>query len=159
VYITAHIGNIPVEEWLPFTVPVIGLYLYGRHRDRRRRAAIGALPAASDALDDDLIKRVLARWSAADHRELSPDQVPLLYPPGPDGVTAAELASRIHRDPLTVNRLLEELEDLGYVESDAEGDTAERRAWLTVEGYDLVKLTEDALLAASSTVAHQPDVP
>jgi len=81
--------------------------------------------------------------------------VSLLYPPGPDGVTAAELATRIHRDPVTVKRLLEELEELGYVESDAQMDIAERRARLTIEGYDLVSMTEDELLTGSA-VARRP---
>ena len=118
VYLIAHIGNVPVEEWLPFLVPIIALYVYGRHKARRRREAVARLGDASKTLDADTVRRVLARWSSADHGELSPEHVSLLYPPGPDGVTAAELATRIDRDPATVARLLEELEELGYVESD-----------------------------------------
>jgi hypothetical protein len=155
VYVIAHIGNIPVEESLPFLVPIIALYVYGRHRARRRREAVERLPDASTALDDDTVRRVLARWSAAGHRELSPEHVLLLYPPGPEGVTGAELATRIRRDPVTVERLLDELAELGYVEFDRQRDNAEQQAWLTVDGYDLVKATEDELLAGS-TVTTQP---
>jgi len=77
------------------------------------------------------------------------EDVALLYPPGPEGVTAAQLASRINRDPASVERLLDELADLGYVEFDGKGALADRRAWLTIQGYDLVKATEDELLGAS----------
>jgi hypothetical protein len=150
MYIPAHIGNVPVEEWLPFTVPVIALYLYGRHRARRRREAVERLPGAGEALDDDTVRRVLARWSAAGHRELSPEHVLLLYPPGPEGVTGVELATRIRRDPVTVERLLDELAELGYVEFERQRNNAEQQAWLTVEGYDLVKATEDELLAVAA---------
>ena len=149
VYLFAHIGNLPVEESLPFLAPIVALYVYGRHKARRRREAVERLGDASKTLDDDTVRRVLARWSAADHGELSPEHVALLYPPGPEGVTAAELANRIGRDPATVTRLLEELEELGYIESDGEGDIRERRAWVTIEGYDLVNMAEDELLASS----------
>ena len=62
---------------------------------------------------------------------------------------SASLASRINRDPASVERLLDELADLGYVEFDGKGALADRRAWLTIRGYDLVKATEDELLGAS----------
>ena len=48
-----------------------------------------------------------------------------------------------------MERLLDELADLGYVEFDGKGALADRRAWLTIQGYDLVKATEDELLGAS----------
>src|SRR5438552_196158 len=85
---------------------------------------------------------------AADHHDLSPAHVALLYPPGPEGVTAAQLARRISRDPAAVDGLLEELAELGYVEFDSKEDPADRRAWLTIPGYDLVKAAEDELLGA-----------
>jgi DNA-binding transcriptional ArsR family regulator len=148
VYVSAHIGNVPVEEWLPFLAPVVALYVYGRHKSRRRREAIERLPDPSELLTEATVSRVMQRWSAADHRELSPQHVSLLYPPGPDGVTAGDLATRIHVDRLTVERLLEELQELGYVDFDEQSELAERRAWLTVAGYDLVNMTERELLAA-----------
>jgi hypothetical protein len=153
VYLIAHIGNIPVEESLPFLVPVIAVYVYVRHRERRRRHAVAGLPDAATGLDEDTIRAVLARWSAADHCDLSPAHVALLYPPGPEGVTAAQLAGRINRDPASVEGLLDELADLGYVEFDRKGELADRRVWLTIQGYDLVKATEDELLGASRGAA------
>jgi hypothetical protein len=63
-------------------------------------------------------------------------------------VTSAELAARINLDPTAVTRLLEEL---GYIESDGQADITERRAWLTIEGYDLVNMAEDELLASRRT--------
>ena len=148
VHLIAHIGNIPVEESLPFLVPVIAVYLYVRHRERRRRHAVAGLPDAATGLGEDTVRAVLARWSAADHHDLSPAHVALLYPPGPEGVTAAQLARRINRDPAAVDGLLEELAELGYVEFDSKEDPADRRAWLTIPGYDLVKAAEDELLGA-----------
>jgi hypothetical protein len=57
----------------------------------------------------------------------------------------------VHGNPETVERLLEELEELGYLDLEgSDGLDGGRRVWLTVEGYDLVYVTESALLAASS---------
>jgi hypothetical protein len=142
----AHIGNVPVEEWLPFLFPVLALYLYGRHWSHRRREALKRLRGADDPLDDRTVGLVLSAWARADYRELSGEHVPLLYPPGPDGTSAAELAGRARSDLDTVERLLEDLQELGYLDLDEES-RKERRAWLTADGYDLVKVTEDALLA------------
>jgi len=148
--IIAHIGNVPVEEWLPFLVPVVALYIYGRRKDRHRREEVRRVLDAGEPLDDSTVSALLAQWSASDHREVSREHLPLLYPPGPDGVTAAELADRIHRDPDTVRRLLDDLAELGYVELADEKGLDEPRAWLTAEGADFVNMTEDALLAASA---------
>ncbi|HYM56043.1 MAG TPA: hypothetical protein VES97_11820 [Solirubrobacteraceae bacterium] len=156
VYLIAHIGKIPVEEWLPFLVPVLALYLYGRHWSRRHREALRRLPDAGEPLDDATVSCVLARWSAADHEEVSPGHLPVLYPPGPDGATAAELARRIHSDPAAVKRQLEDLADLGYLDLEDPQGMDEPRAWLTAEGYDLMNVTEDALLAASPG-SHESD--
>jgi hypothetical protein len=145
----AHIGNVPVEEWLPFLAPIVVLYVYGRHRYRRRREAVEQLPAASELLDEDVVRRVVDRWATAEHTELSADVVLLLYPPGPDGLTAAELASRIHRDPVAVEKLLEELQELGYLDLEEGDDLSGRRASLTVDGHDLLGLAEDELLSVA----------
>lgn len=142
----AHIGNVPVEEWLPFLVPVLALYLYGRRETRKRRAALRRLPYADASPDDPAVEHVLARWSKAGHAELSREHIPLFYPPGLDGASAAELAARIHSNPAAVEGLLDDLVELGYVDlDDAAGP--DRRAWLTASGYDLVHTTEDALLS------------
>jgi len=150
MYFIAHIGNIPVEEWLPFVVPVLALYLYGRHKNRRRRDAIQRLPDASKPLEEGTVELVLARWAKAKHKDLSPAYLPLLYPPGPDGMNAGELAERIHVDPATVERLLEELEDLGYLDLDERDERDGPRVSLTFEGYDLLYETEAALLAQAA---------
>jgi DNA-binding IclR family transcriptional regulator len=76
--------------------------------------------------------------------------VPLLYPPGPDGLTAAELAGRVHADTANVERLLDDLTELGYIELEDQKGGGAPRAWLTAEGADLANLTEDALLAVMS---------
>lgn len=142
----AHIGNIPVEEYAPFVVPVIALYLYGRAWGRRRRKKVSALPPQSEALNEQTVALVLSRWADAKHGDLGREQVPVMYPPGPDGTTAAELAERIGADRASVARRIEDLAELGYVEYDpGEG---EQRLWLTVEGIHLLNVTEEALLAA-----------
>jgi hypothetical protein len=48
VEVLAHIGDIPVEEWLPFLVPIIGLYVWGRRRERRGREKVRRLPDVSE---------------------------------------------------------------------------------------------------------------
>jgi hypothetical protein len=142
----AHIGNVPVEEWLPFLVPVVALYVYGRHAARRRQASVARLPGV-EALTEANTERVLAKWSSSHHAELSREFVPLLYPPGPEGMTAAELAARIHADVEVVRARLEDLADLDYLELDVHKAEKEPRAWLTVAGHDLLGATEAALLA------------
>ena len=62
-------------------------------------------------------------------------------------MSARELAHRIHANPATIQRRLETLEDLGYLELQHHG-TDPPRAWLTITGYDLLEATETALLAA-----------
>ena len=146
--VIAHIGNVPVEEWLPFLVPFLCMYVYVRRKERRRRRDVGRLPAPGEQLDARTVEAVRAEWSRAEHGELSPAHLPLLYPPGPDGMTPAELATRIHSDPATVEGLLEELEELEYLEVDEPADPRDRRVWLTFRGHELVDATESALLAA-----------
>jgi hypothetical protein len=148
----AHIGNVPVEEWLPFAAPLVALYVYGRHWARRRRERVALLPGI-EALDDATIERVFTKWAGSEHVDLSRDFVPLMYPPGPEGATAAELAARISGGRDVVRERLEDLADLGYLELELREGESEPRAWLTVAGYDLQDLTETALLADPSTVA------
>jgi hypothetical protein len=151
--VVAHIGNIPVEEWLPFLVPIVALYVYGRRKERRRREAVGRLPNPAQALDDATVKRIVTVLSAAKHGDVSPEHLPLLYPPGPDGLSTAELANRVHSDPATVDRLLEQLENLEYLElEDREGGDGPR-VCLTFKGYELMDATETALLEALEHVS------
>lgn len=151
----AHIGNIPVEEWLPFVAPVVVLVLYGRHQDRRRRAAVKRLPDAEEFLDQQTIDRILARWAEKGHTEPQASHLPLLYPPGPDNATTEALANRTHLDTQTTTHLLTELEDFGYLELDGEPGSTQR-AFLTIQGHDLADLTEQTLLTAAHERRPQP---
>ncbi|HWG08677.1 MAG TPA: helix-turn-helix domain-containing protein [Solirubrobacteraceae bacterium] len=146
MFVIAHIGKIPVEEYAPFIVPVIALYVYGRQWSRRHRKKLAKLPDAAGALDEKTIEFVVSRWAASDHKELDREQVPLMYPPGPDGTTASELARRIGADPRSVTQRVEDLVELGYAEYG--DDETDQRIWLTVEGIHLMNVTEDALLTA-----------
>jgi DNA-binding transcriptional ArsR family regulator len=149
--VIAHIGKIPVEEYAGFVVPVIALYAYGRAWSRRHRKKLASLPPASQALDERTIGFVLARWAEDEQGELGPELVALMYPPGPDGVTVAELAQRIGLDRANVESGVAELAELGYLESDPRG--GEQRLSLTAEGIHLLNVTEDALLAAFADAA------
>jgi DNA-binding MarR family transcriptional regulator len=142
----AHIGKIPVEEWLPFLVPLVALYIHGRRKERRRAAAATRLPGIERGLDPPTIESILAQWKEAKRENLSPAYLPLLYPPGPDGLTTGELAERTKTDAGIVRELLEQLEDLGYIELDEPDDPEGPRASLTFEGYDLLYETEATLL-------------
>jgi hypothetical protein len=146
--VIAHLGNIPVEESLPFLVPIIALVIFGRRKERRRRHELERLPAASELLDRPTVEQILARWRERRLEGVTARHLPLLYPPGPDGMTAGELASRADCDFPTIERLLVELEDLGYVDLEGE-DGPEQSVGLTVAGYDLVNATEAVLLAAA----------
>lgn len=144
----AHIGGIPVEEWLPFVVPVLAVYLYVRRRERRRRAEVRRLLAADRLLDDELVGEILERLRAAQHDEIRAEHVPLLYPPGPDGATAAELAARARLDAAAVRERLDDLIELGYLECSSGEEAADARVWLTAEGFAAEHVAEDVVLAA-----------
>jgi hypothetical protein len=143
----AHIGNIPVEEWLPFVVPLVALYVYGRHRERRRRAAVAVLPEGSGSLDEATVSRIVAGWRAAKYQHVSREHLPLLYPPGPDDMSILELADRTDTAPDTVETLLRQLEDGEYLVLEG-GSGSDARASLTLQGFGLVDATEDSLLTA-----------
>jgi hypothetical protein len=146
VELPAHIGNIPVEEWLPFLVPIITLYVVGRRRERRRRAEVARLPRAEQLLNPPTAQRVVETLHAARHENAETKFLPLLYPPGPDGMTVAELARQACVAPARVEELLDELEELGYVQLEGTPGT-ESRVGLTIEGYDLVDATAQALVS------------
>lgn len=141
----AHIGNIPVEEYAGFYVPVILLIAYGLHRHRRRRRELSRLPGL-EALDEPTVERVLARWARSGHEQATRELLPLLYPPGPDGASSAELAARIDAEEASVRERLADLADLGYLELDEGSATEGARGWLTPAGINLLNLTEEALL-------------
>jgi hypothetical protein len=145
--VLAHIGGIPVQESLPFVVPVVALLLYGRSRSRRRRE-VGRLPQAAELLDGATTERVLAAWKSGRHADAAARHVPLFYPPGPDGVTAGRLAERTGEDEATITQLLAELHELGYLDIDG-SDGPEQEVSLTIEGYDLLDATESVLLEAA----------
>lgn len=146
--VLAHLGNIPVEEWLPFLVPVIALYLYGRRRGRSRRREVERLPPAAALLDERTTARVVEEWAKGRHEGVSTRHVRLMYPPGPDGLDVAGLASRTGEDPAVTERLLNELHELGYLDLDGPPGP-ERQIALTLEGYDLLDLAEGVLLDAA----------
>ena len=88
-----------------------------------------------------------------------PRHVPLFYPPGPDGLSAGELAARTGQAAATVERLLAELHEHGYVELDGP-EGPEQQASLTLEGYDLLDVAEGVLLeAARERGAHAEAAP
>ncbi len=142
----AHIGNIPVEEYAGFWVPVVLLCVYGWNWNKRRRRAVARLPGPAEPLPEAIVAFVLAQWADAGHGDVAAEQLPLLHPPGPDGVSAPELATRVGADLASVTSRLEELAELGYVEFDYEHP--EQPIALTVEGIDLLNITEEALLTA-----------
>jgi hypothetical protein len=142
--VLAHIGNIPVEEWLPFVAPVVALYLLGRRMTRNRERKVAKV-LAKELLDETTTGEILERWRRRRPNELSAGHVPIFWPPGPEGVTAAELTRRLGADRRGVEELLDDLEELGYLERDG-GDG---RLWLTIEGYDLLADAESVLLDKS----------
>jgi hypothetical protein len=146
--VLAHIGGIPVQESLPFLVPIVALVIYGRRRGRHRRREVEKLPDAAEMLDERTTARVVEEWAKGRHTDLAARHVALMYPPGPDGASAAELVSRTGQGLDTVSRLLSELHELGYVDLDG-SPGPDQRATLTLEGYDLLDVAESVLLEAA----------
>lgn len=142
--VLAHIGNIPVEEWLPFVAPVVVLYLLGRRMTRNREREVAQV-MAKELLDERTVGEILERWQQRRPNELSSSHVPIFWPPGPEASTPAELAERLGADLVGVEALLDELEELGYLERDGGDGTL----WLTIEGYDLMNDAESVLLEHS----------
>jgi hypothetical protein len=139
---------------VPFVVPLLALYLYGRHSSRRRHRQIERLPSLAEGLDARREASVLERWAAGGHEHLRREHVALLYPPGPQGATASELAARVGRSAEEVRQALLELQELGYL--DLESAEGQERAWLTLEGFDLLTATEEVLLSATGARAAGP---
>jgi hypothetical protein len=149
----AHIGNIPVEEWLPFLVPIVAMYLFVRSRERRRRREVGDIPASSEDLDASVVEAITAEWRRRDYGDVGAEHLALVYPPGPDGMTVSELASRTGGNAGNVLALLEQLEAGDYLF--LEGEPADLQTSLTLKGHGLVDTTEDSLLGALR--ARDPD--
>jgi DNA-binding MarR family transcriptional regulator len=142
--VLAHIGNIPVEEWLPFVAPVVVLYLLGRRMTRNREREVAQV-MAKELLDERTVGEILERWHQRRPNELSSKHVPIFWPPGPEASTPGELAARLGIDLARVEPLLDEVEELGYLERDGGDGTL----WLTIEGYDLMNDAESVLLEHS----------
>ncbi len=156
VFVIAHLGKLPVEETLPFLVPVILLAFWARREDRKRRSALTRVADAGTWLDQGTVERIVAGWAKAGHEELSDQHVPLLSPPALEGASVAQLAARTHSNPAGVEPLLDDLADLGYLEfDDAEG--RDRCAWLTAEGYAVLHIAEDGILASAGEAAAAKD--
>jgi hypothetical protein len=146
--VLAHIGNIPVEEWVPFLIPLLGVYLYIRRANRRRRREIERLPKPDRGIDRRTSELVVGRWKATGHGILAQELLPILYPPGPDGATARELAARIGTRVPDLMRHVEDLAELGYADLERGAADDDLRVWLTADGFDVLNITEDAVLAA-----------
>jgi hypothetical protein len=148
LYPLAHIAGIPVQEWSPFIVPLVALYFYGRHREHRRREEVAEIPERSESLHPQVVEQIVAGWRDARYEAVTTEHLPLLYPPGPDGLSVAELAQRTARDEATVTQLLEQLERAEYLDLFPEAESGGMQASLTLRGYGLVDQTEDSLLGA-----------
>ena len=85
VVVLAHIGNIPVEEWLPFVVPVVVLYLVGRRMTRARERDVARV-MAEERLDEPTVEEILERWRRRRPNELSVEHVPDLLPARAGGI-------------------------------------------------------------------------
>ena len=146
--ILAHLAGIPVEEWAPFWVPILVLLVWGWRRERRGRAEIAKLPEQTELLTDTISARIVDAWRQAGLDGAQARHLKLLYPPGPDGLTVAQLVERTKVDEPTAARQLLELEEAGYVTLDGKPGT-EQQVFLTMRGFDLESVTEEQLLLAA----------
>jgi DNA-binding MarR family transcriptional regulator len=80
-------------------------------------------------------RRIIRELNAAGFDELSMPHMPVLQFPGPDGVRPGTLAERAGMSKQAMNRLLQSLEDLGYVvRSDAPDEGRARIVHFTKRG-------------------------
>ena len=129
-------------------MPLVVLYVYGRRRERRRRGEVAELPESSEGLDPTVIDQVVAGWRRASYDSVTPEHLPLLYPPGPDGLSVAELVERTDVEEGRVRGLLEQLERADYLDLYPEPESGGLQASLTLRGFGLVDQTEESLLQA-----------
>jgi hypothetical protein len=152
--VLAHIGKVPVEEWLPFVVPVVAVWVWSRYKTRREQATLPPTEKQRRRAAQGRVALVLAHWRAAGHDELGESHVPLLAPPGPQGCNAAELAARTGVSEPETRELLEELDEVGVIELLPAEDSD--RVWLTPLGEDLVDVAAHALAEPLPAAALRP---
>jgi DNA-binding MarR family transcriptional regulator len=113
-----------------------------RRRERQEWSPDLAVLAArlSDAIERELFDRLAERG----HRDLRPRHAAVLAYLDEDGVRASELARLSGRHKQVVGRLVDELEELGYVER--RPDPPDRRAKLVVptkRGLEQLRLADE----------------
>jgi DNA-binding MarR family transcriptional regulator len=112
---------------------------------------IGAqLRAAAEAVH----QAVYDRLAQAGHHHLRPSHLALLKFPGPHGSRPTELAARVGLRKQALNPLLNDLEELGYLQrtSDDE-DKRGRILWLTPRGMSLMRIMRETLEEVESQLS------
>src|SRR5882757_2586589 len=112
---------------------------------------IGAqLRAAAEAVH----QAVYDRLAQAGHHHLRPSHLALLKFPGPHGARPTELAARVGLRKQALNPLLNDLEELGYLQrtSDDE-DRRGRILWLTPRGMSLMRIMRETLEEVESQLS------
>jgi DNA-binding MarR family transcriptional regulator len=120
----------------------------GRSARQQWNPDLGVLASRlSDATQSELF----ARLEAEGHGDLSPRHGVVLPYLDEDGIRATELARLSGRHKQVVGRLVDELEELGYVERRA--DPADRRAKLvvpTAAGLEALRVADRAIAEAEA---------
>jgi len=97
---------------------------------------------------------VYDRLAHAGHHHLRQSHLALLKFPGPHGARPTELAARVGLRKQALNPLLNELEQLGYLQrtSDDE-DRRGRIVWLTPRGMSLMRIMRETLEEVESQLS------
>jgi DNA-binding MarR family transcriptional regulator len=90
---------------------------------------------------------------AAGFTDLQPAHAPILSYPPPDGVRLSQLARRVGMTPQATNYLVSQLEEMGYLERRAVGETSRRLIFLTRRGHKLVETYHASLRTLEATWA------
>ena len=115
-------------------------------RRRERQELNPDLGVLASQLTDSVQRELFARLAAAGYDDLSPRHGAVLAYLDEDGIRATELARLSGRHKQVVGRLVDELEELGYVER--RPDPADRRAKLivpTVRGLEQLRLGDEVV--------------
>ena len=76
------------------------------------------------------------------------------YPP-PEGHRPSEIARRLGATRQAANYMIGQLEDLGYLERRAEGDSGRRLVWLTARGREVTRVMHVTLEALEAEWAEE----
>ncbi|HEU4659047.1 MAG TPA: MarR family transcriptional regulator [Pseudolabrys sp.] len=113
-------------------------------RDAQRPPYVGALLRLSVMT---VRKRLLAALTRHGYKGISAAHLVAFSYPFPDGVKPSELAVRGNQSKQSINHMLAELEQSGYLVRKTEKEGGRRRVYLTAKGKKVVEICQQEMIA------------